>query len=257
MRAKPVNELVGINGHQVFSSTNRLRDMPWTPVADTPVLPEQPLQALRDGHAARVPLIQGATRDEMRPFVAVNCDVKGTPVTQAQYPDIIREVFGAQAQVVLEKYPLVNYPNASIALATVLTDSGRKVGVCTMLPADTAAAVREPVYAYEFAQDDGLVIGDFPMGAAHAAELPYLFVGSFSGSQPPPPTPDRQILSQRLISYWTQFARTGDPNNADAPQWPAYRPGGPVLSLKAGIDGVGLVDLADAHHCSLWSHQAE
>ncbi|GLY64257.1 carboxylesterase/lipase family protein [Amycolatopsis taiwanensis] len=252
LRAKPVNELVGIDGDHVFTSTDRLRDMPWTPVVGTPVLPEQPLQALRDGHAARVPLIQGATRDEMRPFVALDYDVKGTPVTEAEYPNIIRQVFGAKARLVLEKYPPSNYPSPGIALATVLTDAGRKVGACTTLPADTAAAARMPVYAYEFAQDDGLTIGDFPMGAAHSAELPYLFDGSF-GSAPLPPTPDRQLLSQRLISYWAQFAKTGDPNNSEAPPWPAYHPGQPLLSIKAGSDGIGLVDLAREHQCPLWS----
>lgn len=250
LRAKPVSELVGINADQAFSSTNRLRDMPWTPVVDTPALPEQPLQGLRDGDAARVPLIQGATRDEMRPFVALDYDVKGTPVTPASYPTILSQVFGPRAHVALDKYPLANYPSPGIALATVLTDAGRKLGACTTLPADTAAAVRAPVYAYEFTQDDGLMIGDFPVGAAHSAELPYLFNGFHS----PPPTPDRQILSQRLISYWTQFAKTGDPNNGSAPAWPGYHPGGPVLSMRAGKDGIGLVDLGAEHQCPLWSH---
>lgn len=252
LRAKPVSELVGTGSNVTFSPTNSLRDMPWTPVAGTPALPEQPLQALRDGHAARVPLIQGSTSDEMRPFVALSYDATGSPVTKEQYPDIVRQVFGARAQLVLGKYPVANYLSPGIALATVLTDAGRKLGTCTTLPADTAAAAREPVYTYEFAQDDGQMIGNFPMGAAHGAELPYLFDGSFNGYQSPPPTPDRQILSQRLISYWTQFARTGNPNNTDAPPWPAYRPGGPTLSIKAGPDGISTTDLASAHHCPLW-----
>ena len=27
-----------------------------------------------------------------------------------------------------------------------------------------------------------------------------------------------------MIAYWTQFAKTGDPNSADEPQWLAYDP---------------------------------
>jgi para-nitrobenzyl esterase len=29
-------------------------------------------------------------------------------------------------------------------------------------------------------------------------------------------------MCQRLASVWTAFARTGDPNNPNIPNWPAY-----------------------------------
>jgi para-nitrobenzyl esterase len=247
LRGKPVSELVSTDDGQAFSSTNKLQDKPWTPVVGTAVLPEQPLRALRTGHAARVPLIQGTTKDEMRPFVALDYDLKGKPVTQAEYPAILARLFGADAAVVLGMYPAADYPSPSIALATVLTDSGRSLGACPVLPADTAASARTPVYAYEFAQDDGQRIGDFPMGAAH--ELPYLFNGWYNS---PPPTAERQVLAQRLIAYWSQFARTGNPNNDNSPPWAAFHPGGSVLSIKAGNDGIGFVNLATEHHCSMW-----
>jgi para-nitrobenzyl esterase len=55
-----------------------------------------------------------------------------------------------------------------------------------------------------------------------------------------------------MISYWTRFTRTGDPNGPASPHWPAYRPDGRVLSLTAGLDGVTQVDFAADHHCDLW-----
>jgi para-nitrobenzyl esterase len=69
------------------------------------------------------------------------------------------------------------------------------------------------VLAYEtalsvlFAQGGGQRIGDFPMGAAHGADcLTCSTVGTAR-----PPTAERQVLAQRLIAYWSQFARTGNP----------------------------------------------
>lgn len=249
LRAKPTADLVGLDNDQVFSSTGRLRDMPWTPVTGTPILPEQPLDALQDGVAAGVPLIQGTTRDEMRPFVALDNDAKGQVVTAASYPAILRRVFGTDTDRVLAAYPADHYPTPGIALATVLTDWGAKLGVCGAPPADTAAARHSPVYAYEFAQDDGQYIGNFPMGAAHGAELPYLFDGTF-GPPHPAPNPAQLALSHRLIGYWSSFARTGDPNNNGAPEWPEYRAGAPVPSLST--DNTKQIDFITEHHCSFW-----
>jgi para-nitrobenzyl esterase len=37
-----------------------------------------------------------------------------------------------------------------------------------------------------------------------------------------PFTTDQQALSDAMISYWTQFAKTGNPNSPDEPAWPKY-----------------------------------
>ncbi|WAL63811.1 carboxylesterase family protein [Amycolatopsis cynarae] len=247
LREKPAADLVGVEDEEAFGSTGRLRDMPWTPVAGTPVLPAQPLDALRSGAAAGIPLVQGVTRDEMRPFVALDNDAQGRPVTLASYPAILRHVFGADADRVLSEYPADRYPTPGIALATVLTDWGAKLGACGAPPADTAAARYAPVYAYEFGQDDGGRIGTFPMGAAHGAELPYLFDGSFAGPRPAPSSPAQLALSRTLITYWTTFARTGDP---DRGEWPEYRPGAPIPFLSS--EGTRQVDFLTEHHCLFW-----
>jgi para-nitrobenzyl esterase len=229
LRAKPESAFIGLDNEQVFSATGRLRDMPWAPVTETAVVPSQPLEALRNGVASGIPLIQGTTRDELRPFVALSY----TPaVTADRYREILTGAFGAKAPAVLAEYPVDRYPTPGIALSTVLTDWGQKLGACSALPADDAVAEHAPVYTYEFAQDDGKHIGDFSLGAAHSAELPYLF------NEPHGP------LAETLIGYWTSFAKTGNPG------WPAYRPGGPVLSIAAGK--IEETDFAAAHHCAFW-----
>jgi para-nitrobenzyl esterase len=35
-------------------------------------------------------------------------------------------------------------------------------------------------------------------------------------------SPAEQILSQQLIGYWTNFAKTGNPNGSGLPSWPKY-----------------------------------
>lgn len=83
---------------------------------------------------------------------------------------------------------------------------------------------RRPAYVYQFCRD--LPGEDMPSpqggfgdmkGAFHSAELWYVF-GTL-GRCWRPMTPGDYALSHRMVDYWTQFARTGDPNGEGLPRW--------------------------------------
>lgn len=234
LRGKPLRDVVAVDDEAVSTPLGRMRDMPWTPVAGTPMLPAQPLDALAQGAAKGIPVVQGTTRDEMRSFVANEYDRRGSPLTAEQYPAAVAQAFGPDAPAVLAEYPVTRYATAGIALATLLTDWGQKVGSCPALTSDNVLTGTTVVYAYEFAHDDGSRIASFDLGASHSGELPYLFG----------PVDPASSLSQKMVSYWTRFAHTGNPG------WPRYT-GGSVLSI--GLDQIGEVNFTENHHCAFWA----
>ena len=82
---------------------------------------------------------------------------------------------------------------------------------------------RKPAYVYRFSRDlpgedlkapDGSPI--MP-GAFHSSELWYVF-GTLDKCWRPMEQADYE-LSERMVSYWTNFAKTGNPNGEGLPQW--------------------------------------
>ncbi|KAG8127809.1 putative Carboxylic ester hydrolase protein [Naja naja] len=63
------------------------------------------------------------------------------------------------------------------------------------------------------------------MGAAHGVEVPFIFgtLSSLPGLNQSDAEADR-VLSQRMMHYWAQFARSGNPSKftPGEVQWPHY-----------------------------------
>jgi para-nitrobenzyl esterase len=83
-----------------------------------------------------------------------------------------------------------------------------------------------PSFLYYF--DHGYPAEDSAgLHAFHASELPFVF-GTLQATTPNwpkiPATPQEASLSDAMISYWTSFTRTGKPQAAKQPDWPAYDP---------------------------------
>ncbi|MGH8302802.1 MAG: carboxylesterase family protein, partial [Steroidobacteraceae bacterium] len=64
------------------------------------------------------------------------------------------------------------------------------------------------------------------------SELPYVF-GTFDATPPLWPkvaaSAREDALSDAMLDYWTSFARTGKPEAANAPDWPAYGSAGAYM----------------------------
>lgn len=77
-------------------------------------------------------------------------------------------------------------------------------------------AGRQPVYFYCF---DRPQPGD-SIGTPHSCDIRYLF-GTLDGTWRPYDAQD-YLLSERMIDYWTSFARSGNPNHGALPAWDCF-----------------------------------
>ncbi|EDL11231.1 mCG141693 [Mus musculus] len=80
---------------------------------------------------------------------------------------------------------------------------------------------RAPVYFYEFQHQSSFLKDMRPphVKADHGDELPYV-IGSFFWDMEFELTEEEKLLSRKIMKYWANFARQGNPNSEGLPYWP-------------------------------------
>jgi len=194
----------------------------WMPNIDGKVLLEQPMKSLQEGRFEKVPVINGNNANEGNLIVMFGHEYQFKKLTPEKYPDRINYLVRNDEKVkqVLQKYPLQNYADPEEALSVVLGDHSF---VCQEKWTSDAIAKYAPVYSYYFSypKADFVLPEARKLGAFHSAEVQFLFGHSmawfestFSG--------DEMKLSNNMMDYWTQFAKTGNPNGTVDHIWPLY-----------------------------------
>lgn len=193
-------------------------------ILDGKIITQPPYDSFRSGQFNRVPILTGLTADEQAFFLPELQGGPRTPLSAAEFNAFVAAYGEEWSSAILADYPLSAY--ASPSLAEIAVAQGSKA--CTARRFDQLWSQYVPVYAYQFDDETApsyLPKASYPTRAFHTAELLYLFP-LFHGGQGTPHQLDHAQgkLSDQLVAWWTNFARTGNPNASDAaePQWQEY-----------------------------------
>ena len=217
MRSVPAEEIV---------KAAMARNAPeFRPIVDGSFLPDTLAHIYADGKQAHIPLLGGWVANEALP--------NGTP-TAASFTAQAHADFGADASAFLALYPAADDTQGLQSADDYASDRYMGFPTWTWLEAH-AHTGQAPVYRYFFdLPSPGDRNHSLAAGAFHSDDIEYVF-GTLDSRPGMAIRLDDRTLSERMQSYWINFARTGDPNGPGLPTWPAYTPQAnwPVMRLDA------------------------
>jgi len=216
----PMAEL--LRAQQELGAAMRARGglgLPFGPVVDGVVLTGQPLDAVRDGAAAGIPLIVGTNLEEGRMFTEL---VPDAPPVGPEVLSAVAGTFFPDGAEALEAFRCLERDVTPSGLfAAVLGEHMFRAPGIRLARAQEQAQMRAglapAVWSYLFSWPSTAMGGR--LGACHSLELPFVFdtlgapgTDRFTGPDAP------QVLADEISGAWAQFARHGTPGD----DWPAY-----------------------------------
>jgi para-nitrobenzyl esterase len=211
-----IESLRAVPADRLLQQAAKNQEIDFNPIVDKWALPDQPERIFAEGKQAHIPIIVGSNADEVSIFASPLVGGKSyRPKTVAEYRQWLQKNFHQLADEAFAAYPAKSDNDVPKAFLAIATDDDFGFGAWLLARETAAAGQNAFLYSLTYVGS-----GEFePLGAFHSEEsilLSKRYWKSWVTS------PDDEPMSERLIGYWTQFAKTSSPNGPGLPAWPAY-----------------------------------
>jgi para-nitrobenzyl esterase len=198
------------------------------PVADGYVISGDQYKLYEEGKYNDVNVIIGTNSDEGSMFVRAD--------KPENYINRVKMRFGPLSEKIMKLYPIDSATGTYRPEADIFRDLEFAWGGWTWARLQEKTG-NSKVFVYYFDQfrPEPFFPGmPKPDGAAHASEIVYVF-GNLDQNYATKITEEEKGLSDIMVKYWTNFAKTGDPNGEGLPAWPVFRDGEETVMYLKGM----------------------
>jgi para-nitrobenzyl esterase len=187
------------------------------PLVGGTVLPRSAMQVFEESGVG-VPLLIGSNREEFANFMWPYPD----PLTHGLYMRNVSDLVSAQRTAEAVKlYPQNGYDSLLRNMVTMFTDA---IFTCPTRRLALGASSHQPTFRYLYTHVMENDPDQAQFFAGHSFEDTFLwhhFYPQLNGD-PYVASAAEEALSATMSDYWTNFARTGDPNGSGLTTWPTY-----------------------------------
>ena len=194
-------------------------------VVDGRLLTEPVADTYAAGKQAHVPLLAGWNRDEF-PYLSIG-------MTADKWKKFAAQHFGDHASEFLAVYPGDSDEQAVRSAIDYGSDNFIAFSTWKWIQAQVKTG-DSPVYRYHLelaAPPSKFHPGSY---AFHSDDIEYIF-GTLDTRPGAVWRPEDRKLSEEMMGYWTNFAKTGDPNGAGLPEWPRFDKTNELIHLDSTI----------------------
>jgi para-nitrobenzyl esterase len=217
---KSLAELRQIPAEKLLAECREMGISAFPPSIDGKLITEPLETTYEAGRQAQVPLLAGWNSDEGSFFAGMDAE---------QWKGMARMFFKKRVEECLKLYPAETDEQAARSAIDYGSDSFVAFGAWKWLEAHRKTG-HSPVYRYHFelaAPPSKFHPESF---SHHSGEIDYVF-GTLDTRQECAWRPEDRKLSEQMMGYWTNFAKTGDPNGPGLPEWPKYSAQDELLHL--------------------------
>ena len=195
------------------------RSLYFGPVLDDAVLMRHPFYPDAPALSKDIPMIIGNTHDETRYFYSKDDSLQ--TLDWKDLPDKLRDAIFVDINI----DPVINayrrhYPHYTASEVFFAASTAGRSWRGAVIEAELRAMQGAPAYVYQL--DFPSPVDNGKWRACHTLDIPLVFNNIDNAGSKTGTSVDAQKLSMQMCDAFIRFAKTGDPNHRNMPQWRPY-----------------------------------